>query len=235
MNSIASDNQDSPIKDLVLSIALHMLVVAFFTVKAVFFPTDPIIVQSAIKVDLVGMPEKKVGSPKAKAKRVEAPKVNVETNKPKAKVTKKPKVDTNAQNSAIARLKALEKLKKQQKAVEKEGTSNQVKGNIISPGTKLEGLDKLHHADYLNDVKSHAQQYWELPEWLAKQDLKARVRVYLDDRGYVIKKNLSVSSGNQMFDSKALEAVEKASPFPEPPTKFRAILSVQGMVLGFPE
>jgi colicin import membrane protein len=113
--------------------------------------------------------------------------------------------------------------------------SQQIKGNVLSPGSSLTGLTKLQHDNYMSDLDTHIKQNWSLPEWLAKRDLKAQVRVLIDARGNILERKIVKSSGNPNYDEEALAAIDKSAPFPAPPEKFTAILSVDGIVIGFPE
>ena len=127
--------------------------------------------------------------------------------------------------SAIERLKHLKKV---QSMLEEDDL---VKGNRIAPGTALEGLDKLDYNNYIGVLHSHIQSYWELPQWLAVSDnLNTVVKVYLDPRGYVIKRELIKSSGDTRFDQIVLTAIDRASPFPKPEDKFVDIV-YSGIIL----
>ena len=117
----------------------------------------------------------------------------------------------------------------------KKTTAAKVKGNVLSAGTALSGLSKLQHDTYIADLDSHIKQHWSIPEYLAKKDYKAQVRVRIDENGQIISRQISKSSGNPNYDAEVLATVDKSAPFPRPPEKFIAIVQVDGILIGFPE
>lgn len=60
-----------------ISIALHLAILTIFTVRGIFFPGEPLMLERAIRVDIVGLPEKRKELPK------QAP--PAEVTKPEAK------------------------------------------------------------------------------------------------------------------------------------------------------
>jgi colicin import membrane protein len=99
----------------------------------------------------------------------------------------------------------------------------------------LTGVAKIQHDNFLTQIDHHVKQFWSLPEWLARGGYKARVKIFIDFNGLLLKAELVSTSGNSSYDEVVLETVKKAVPYPVPPEKFRDIMSVSGMVLGFPE
>lgn len=258
-----SERKKEDIQGLLVSLAFHVVIFAFFTVKSIFFSTEPIDYSAAIRVDLVGLPDKldpstilppkqeniEISSPQQKEPQPETktdvaeklpPKEIIEKKEPVFSQKPKPADYKNKQNEALNKLKAmaaLEKIKKESTQGQKSElpTNYQVKGNILSPGTSLTGIDKINHESYLSDLDQHIKQYWALPEWLATQELKAQVRVQIDRNGNLVAKKVIRSSGNPTYDDYVIETVERSIPFPKPPEKLSAILEVNGVVIGFPE
>lgn len=260
----ATSKDDQIMRGLGISLAIHALIASFITLKTVFFEAESIDFSQAVRVDIVGLPEKvdpKTLLPPAKE---EAKSENTlpEKTEPlpqptpiqKAIATKEPavkdkeginleKVKTQ-QQSAIDKLKAmaaLEKIKeeaKNHKASENgksAGGGQKVKGNILSPGTSLRGLAKLQEETYVSNLDHHIKQNWSLPEWLAKRDFKAQARLYIDSRGNILERKIVKSSGNPSYDEEVLATIDRSAPFPIPPDKFLAIFSVDGILIGFPE
>lgn len=240
------NNQDLK-KYVLISIAAHILIVLIFTVKAVFFTGEPIAYESAIRVDLVALPDKlkpqdKVPTPSPTE--IEKPASPKETVKPtpKEKVSDAINLNPNKQKEAalkkLKQISAIEEIEKElqeenkRKALEK---LQKFKGNVLSSGSELTGVAKLQHDNYIATVEKQIRQNWEIPEWLSNKNLKAQVRVRFDENGNVISKDIFKSSGNPTFDDLALDTVQKSSPVPPPPAKFVRILSVEGLLLGFPE
>jgi colicin import membrane protein len=259
---LESEERKENVQGLLASVFLHLTLVLLFTVKSIFFTTEPIDYSAAIRVDLVGLPDKldpstilppkqekaeappspaepKPTEPAPPAKMPEKvdkaePKEPVMAQKPKEKDFKK------QQNEALNKLKAmaaLDKIKKDSVQNQKSDlpANYQVKGNVLSPGTALTGLDRINHESYLSALDQHIKQFWSLPEWLASQDLKAQVRVQIDRSGNLVGKKLVRSSGNSTYDDYALETIERSVPFPKPPDKLSAIMEVNGFLVGFPE
>ncbi|RYZ88219.1 MAG: TonB C-terminal domain-containing protein, partial [Proteobacteria bacterium] len=110
-----------------------------------------------------------------------------------------------------------------------------IKGNVLSPGTELTGLTRLQHDNYLSSLDQQIKQNWVLPQWLSKKQLRAQVRLKLDEKGQVVSRDIVLSSGNSSYDDLALDTIDKSAPFPPPPEKFVSIVAVNGLVIGFPE
>jgi colicin import membrane protein len=255
-----------------ISFALHAVLISFFTLKAVFFTPEAIDFTQAIRVDMVGLPDKvdpttlpapsaakeikakeepkPVEKPAEKVppKKVEAPKPELPKHQPKKDDSVNLEKNKVSQQSAIEKLKAMAALEKIKNEVSEEkkktpppSTSTEssdtakIKGNMVSPGTSLTGLNKLQHDNYGAELNRHIKQHWTLPEWLAKRELQAQVAVYIDSRGNILERKIVKSSGNSSYDEEVLSAVDKSAPFPAPPEKFQAYLSVNGILIGFPE
>ncbi|MCC6137402.1 MAG: cell envelope integrity protein TolA [Bdellovibrionaceae bacterium] len=157
-----------------------------------------------------------------------------EKNEPKEKVK-------DQQNASLDRLKALAKIKdmksKQDAAaaekLAKEG--KQYKGNVLSEGTSLTGVDKLQHDQYLGKLDAHIKNNWKLPAWLTNKPYSTAVLVHFDEKGLVLDKKIVRSSGNSAYDAEALQAVSNSVPFPEPPEHLVNYFKVRGIELRFPE
>lgn len=259
---LQSEERKEDLHGLLVSVIFHVTLVSFFTIKAIFFSPEPIDYSAAIRVDIVGLPdkldpntvlppkeeniEKPAPAPKTPAEpaKKEVTKPTQEKTQPKEPVMpdKTKAVDfQKKQSDALNKLKAmaaLDKIKKEAQQDQQSEASHQqyqVKGNVISPGTSLTGLDKINHESYLADLDQHIKQFWALPEWLASQDLKAQVRVQIDRNGNLLSKKIVRSSGNPTYDEYALETIERSVPFPRPPEKLSAIMEVNGFIVGFPE
>lgn len=247
-----SDDFRSSLK---LSMIAHGVIVAVFTIKAYFFSADPIEYSSAVRVDIIALPDKLDPSKVMLAPQDSKPTSPPESANPKS-ASDPAKSEPDAislqktktqQQEALEKLKRLDALEKIKKQVESEKSQNQdkgeeskqkisqVKGNILSPGTALTGLNKLQHDQYIASLDQHVKQNWALPEWLAKRQLKARARVKIGEAGQILAREIILSSGNSNYDEIVLETIERSAPFPAPPEKFSAIVSHQGIVIGFPE
>lgn len=231
-----------------LSLGAHVFVLLFFTVKAFLLPSDAIDYSSAIRVDIVALPDKldpqqiELVKPEEKAekptaqpqeKEVEALKKESEAISLKKSVSKQQEaLDRLKKMSAIDRIKnEVDINKKKASALEKV---SQVKGNILASGTSLSGLNKLQHDQYISELDAKIKRNWTKPRWI-KDELKARVRIKIDQNGTLISKVLEISSGEPAYDDLVLETIDRSTPFPAPPEKFIDIAAVRGILIGFPD
>lgn len=234
-------------RTLVLSFLLHLLLLGIALVKITFFPSEPLIFQDVMRVDLVALPDKRVVKepPKVAKKKVKIAKPNPKKTTPKAAKKKKPVVQKNKQRDALRQLEALsaldalknletETVEKAEKTPPEPPKKKEFKGNVISVGSSLTGVQKLQQNRYLGQVKQHIAKFWFLPEWLAKSDYKTQITIKIDDDGNLLQREVTKSSGNNDFDQLVIDTVEKSNPLPKPPEKFVEIVAA-GVLLGFPE
>lgn len=193
---------------------------------------------------------------KTEPKEQPAPKSEPVPEAPKAPPPKPeaPTVDLNKtkrdQAAALKRLEALERIERmerQQKVAQAQASkpsratdqgeaapSQVVKGNQKSEGNALRGLQRLEHRGYLANVQSQVKRYWALPNWMINQKLNARVRIWIDSSGNIVKKQMIRASGNADFDERVMNAIESAGKLPEPPADLVNILNVDGLDADFP-
>jgi len=243
------------------SLGLHLALVFFLLVKTFFISNETIDYDSAIRVDLVGLPDKIDPKKLAPAEPVAPPKPKEPEPPPPAEVAKETpklpeqkKIDQDAinldavkkkQQEALNRLKSMSAIEQIKKNLEKQKTEGEnknseksstvVKGNVLSPGTELTGLNKLQHENYVSQIDRQIKQNWSIPEWLAKKDYKAQVLLKLDENGQISFRQIVKSSGNPNYDDAVLETIDKSAPYPAPPEKLIAIIGTRGMLIGFPE
>src|SRR5690606_23938914 len=110
-----------------------------------------------------------------------------------------------------------------------------IKGNVLSVGTSLRGLNKLQFDQYIGSLDVHVKNNWSLPEWMLAQNFRAEVYIRIDRNGQLIERKLRVKSGNSEFDQRVMDALEKSNPFPPPPEKFIDLVGIQGITFAFPE
>ena len=75
-----NESEDLP-RGLVVSFVLHALLLSFFTLKAVFFTPEAIDYSAAIRVDMVGLPDKIQTLPEPAAKEEAKPAGDSDTAK----------------------------------------------------------------------------------------------------------------------------------------------------------
>jgi TonB family protein len=138
--------------------------------------------------------------------------------------------------SALSRMKSLARIRSQVAGQDKSAEAGiLIKGNQISKGTSLSG-DAAETAElsYYDLVKSQLQQTWELPVWLSRQNLSARVEIFINGHGIVHTLRFTKPSGNPQFDEAVKRTIVQAQPFPKPPRDEADSLLVHGISLGFP-
>lgn len=262
MSSTSALDSNSRFKRYVqYSVFAHVFVFLFFSVKAAFFTDDPVIFEQAIRVDMVALPDKvmtelppapETAAPEEKTEPKPTPPPPVAQEKVEPKKEPLPKKTTdkeainldktkNKQKEALAKLKQMEALAEIEQQIEDEKKKKakeavkSYKGNVLSAGTALTGVNKLQADNYLGDLYNHVKSNWFLPEYLRKRNLQTTVQIRIDDSGAVLSKNIAKSSGNPVFDDLVLAAIEKSTPLPRPPEKFVKIASVQGFLIRFSE
>jgi colicin import membrane protein len=233
-------------KPVAVSALAHVMLVLVFLMKAYLAPEQPIDLREAIRVDMVGLPEKQQALPeKTPAPAAQAPppqeKAKVkEPPKPKApehpKVNLHPKKDiAKSEKSALDEIKALAALDKFKNEVAKKPAAKPVKGNQINAGNSLTGLDKIDFDRYFQSIEDKIRANWSLPQWLIDAHLRAQALVLIDENGAIKKKQILKSSGNGEFDDRMMDAIDRSAPFPAPPDRLRSVLSEQGIVFNFPQ
>jgi TonB family protein len=242
-------------QNIVISLGLHFAVVLVIFFRAVLIPSENLDLRDAIRVDMVDLPKKMqtlpettppapTPAPAPAPEPVKPEPVKVEPPKAKPKLPEKPKPDTvnlkKSQANALHKLKemsAFEKLKESAKneASKKPKAADVVRGNKVSAGNSLTGLERLDYNRYYDELKAKVNSNLSIPQWLADADLRAQVQVLIDERGYVTKRTIVRSSNNDVFDAKVIEAIDASSPLPPPPERLRGLLSSSGITFNFPQ
>jgi colicin import membrane protein len=229
---------------LAISAGLHIALLLAYSLKIAIFPSDIIMVPDAIRIDMIGLPDKIQTQPKAAPKA--APPVEIAPAKPEPKAkpdvkTKDLKSEQKKALNALKQLEAMEALKAATPAKVSDQSSDlkpslpEYKGNAVTSGNSFTGISGLVAQEYWSVAKQHVHNFWALPEWLANLPLRASVVVLIDASGKVVKSEIYKTSGNSAFDNASLTAVEAASPFPVPPEKIRDTVIKSWMIFNFPD
>lgn len=229
------------------SLGLHGFLLCALLVRAFFLPSQPLEIRSAIRVDIVGLPDK-ITSPPPTATSHPASEPAKPEESPVAPnpAVAKPKLNTNdIAKKAIERMKAMESIEKMQRETEQQkalqaaavakAKAPTYKGNVLSSGDSLTGLDKVQYDEYFTILKNALQRNFHIPQWLAESNLRAQAVAMVDERGYVIQRQITQSSGNELFDGMVLEAIDKSSPLPPPPSALANIIKFRGVTFNFPK
>ncbi len=245
------------------SLIVHGALLFFFLLKSLVFPGNPVMIAPALRVDVVGLPdllkkdlsrvsktlpndlqEKLVEAAKDAKKIQPVPAPEAVAAKPDEmvmnpkKVEKKPEVDTKEKakklQSALARIRALERLKDSDETESKEDAVV-IKGNQVSKGTSLSGAARENaQAGYYDQIREGLAQFWTLPPWLSRQKLSAQVQIRVGPSGRVLSTNFVRPSGNAQFDEAILSAIRESQPLPRPPKELLDSLASDGVIVGFP-
>ena len=241
----SSDSNQNLRRFLLISLSIHIGVILILFIKSVVLPSIPKEYVPSLRVDLVALPDRKMNDiqvppaskeePKVSPKSAEKAKIETKTEKDGdysvSKKKKKPtKKETEAQQklkNALARIKALERIKAMQ--------GEQIKGNQVSKGSALSGEAKASlETTYFDVVLERVRSYWELPKWLQEQNLDAKVLVFINRRGEISSFKFIKSSGSAQFDDEVKRTLQASSPFAIPPEGILSDVSTEGVVLGFP-
>jgi len=229
------------------SLILHSLILLLIVLKGLFFPSEVEIYIPSLRVDIVDLPDvlkkdlnqiqpkKKESAPEKEAPKAGAPtKTEEMALKEKAVKEKKKSKKEKLKELEAKKKKVLEKLKALE-SVQEEKESQIVKGNIVSPGTALTGdARESAQARYEDGVLERVKSNWELPIWIARQNLSAQILVQIDWQGRVIRTTFRKKSGNPQFDDAVLNAIKNSEPFPAPSSDIAPRLLSDGFLLGFP-
>lgn len=246
------------------SFGLHVAAIVFVIFKSLVFPSKAKPYIPALRVDMVALPDvlkkdlqnlpltdsakqiaeamKNAELEAKKVKPIKPPDTPIEKAEPDEMVLKPKKVqpepDKSAKrekklSSALDRIKALSKIESESKA-ESKASAVIIKGNQISKGSSLSGNAKESEGRYEDAVLSKLQQNWSLPVWLSRQNLSAKVRIFIDSRGRIRNFRFEQPSGNAQFDTAIKKTLEESQPFPPPPEAVASSMLVDGIPLGFP-
>ncbi|HPI39382.1 MAG TPA: TonB family protein [Pseudobdellovibrionaceae bacterium] len=251
---IENKEENSIFSGLSLSVAAHAAILSIFLIKTVFFKPLEVDYTAAIRVDLVGLPDKienieNVENTKENSKTAEKaqalekvpPPIQLDKPAPPEEAVKiKP---SKTQKEALDKIKtqsALDKIRKElakdhiKKLSQTPSGARPVKGDVVSEGSALKGLEKLELNEYAVILDRHIKQNWQLPEWLSGKGYQAQVRVFVSKSGALIGKNLVSSSGNSEYDQAALNTIQASAPFPSPPGLVAGAMENRGFVVFFP-
>lgn len=229
-------------KILLKSLLAHLALFIIIALWGVFHSPKPLEYIPSIQVDLIGLPDLKKSeleqasplNPSSSSK----PKnpISTKTSPKPQPINKTSEVEwglkkKNKKNlqEAINRIKALEAMEQEVNASGKK-IKMQAKGNKISKGTSLTGEEGSEENFYIGKMVDRLREHWNLPIWLSRQKLDAKVLVLFDRYGYVKSAQLVKSSGNKQFDDLVLQTIQSAQPFGPPPEE----VADNGVTFGFP-
>ena len=191
-----------------------------------FKQNKSLVIRNSIQIDSIGLPDLPSKS-KAKKKKIKAVSIQAKKkqsqNKKKEKAVKKPKQKEKKEKSTDSKNNSPAKNDKLNK------------GNKLSKGSK-EGKPNLTAQElseislYANQIDSQIREQWRLPKYLTDTNLTAQVEIKINKLGRLIYKQILISSGNELFDSFVLKAIDSAEPYPAPSADIESFIK-GGIVL----
>lgn len=111
-------------------------------------------------------------------------------------------------------------------------------GNKVSQGVSIYGSGNAQAMTafqvYIAKLPEYIRPHWRLPSFLLQKGLKCRVRVWLNIDGSLKRAEIYQSSGDNEYDHRAVQAVERAAPFPKLSEEFGDRALNGDILLGFP-
>lgn len=239
-----------------IALVLILIAIQWFAGINIFENTkkeNVTVIQSAVRVDVVGMPKFTV----QELKKMNVSPVNTveEVGSEKERVDK---IDSDLDFKKLSKKVDLNKLlnnlsQKENKKKSKGNAKDKIKdmlaknkslkslvleGNKISKGTSIVGdnleLENSLFNEYIANLPNLIRPNWKLPSYLIDQELKCRVRIFIAANGKILKTQIYESSGIDEFDEKALKALKASDPLPAPDKNILAKVAAGEVILGFP-
>lgn len=250
-------------KNFLLSLIGHgLLILLSFIggeiISKVFRSNDVEIINSSVRVDVVGMPKFTVQELKVmEAKPIienepEVAKGAVEETKTETEdvikkddlviqeVGKKKKASFLNMLNDYSSKKVTAKIENKGK---KNGIGNKnldsliIEGNRLSQGSALVGdytdVQNSEFSAYVQNIPGIIRPFWKLPSYLLEKELRCRIKIFLSPNGELLKLDILESSGLAEFDTRAEKALRDAI-FPKPSNEVGKRLTSSGIILGFP-
>lgn len=111
-------------------------------------------------------------------------------------------------------------------------------GNRVSKGVSIYGsgsqAEMTAFQIYIAKLPEMIKPQWKLPSFLLSKGLKCRVRIWINNDGTLKRAEIYQSSGDQEYDHRAIQAVERAAPFPKLSEEYGNRAQNGDIVLGFP-
>ncbi len=257
-------------KALYFSLSVHLfLVLLAYLFSSISFSWirshfQPKLMNTAVRVDVVGMP--KYSLQELKSMKLPTLATEVKTTHQQKAATSSTfegayKADdeykklnkTKKLNDILANLskKKIIKQAKNAKGANEENESDSktlsteqinklvLEGNKVSKGTALVGDSSdevmMEFAQYANTIPDLIRKHWRLPTYLMNnENLKCRIRIYISSDGKLLKAEVYEGSGVDEYDQKALRAVKDVKAFPTPSKAIVHRVSSGDLLLGFP-
>jgi len=107
-------------------------------------------------------------------------------------------------------------LKESSEPPESSDTPLNKNDNNSNSSDLISGKQMSELSYYASQISMQAKRNWNLPSYLTNQALTTQVEININSEGTLIYKQILISSGDDLYDSFVLKAIEKASPYPKP-------------------
>lgn len=218
---------------LFLSITIHVLLAAVIVIshsarKSIFY-TPAYEVALLPRTEVIRPEEVR---PKKEVSPLEKP--EKEKIRPKARKGKKPvviakiKKDSHRPDDAVAKIRekiaaeeAVENIRK--KVKEKETTSSGKIKIAARPPTKVYHYDELDAElkAYFDKISLMVNEAWSLPEALRNKGFKTILSIHIRRDGTIESLWIEEGSGNKFYDESTLRAINKVTPLPPLPKRWK--------------
>ncbi len=240
---------------LIKALSLHLVLLVLIVFYHILVDMDLIsgfkrkkivkVVQTAVRVDVVGMP--KMTLQELKKLDLNPSAVEIDDSKKMAKSNEmsevefkkvKKKVNLNNLLKNFSTKKVVKNKKKEKSIQQKKLQQLILEGNKVSKGQSVSGEDQSAidevFLDYIRTLPDRIRPFWKLPSYLIERGLQCRLRVFIASDGKVLKIELFESSGEAEYDQLAIDAVKKTQKFPKPNSSILARVTAGEVLLGFP-
>ncbi len=256
------DSRDNLKRYIQLSLAAHFIIfIGIFSMKSLYpvFKIDNKlkinVLQSTVKVDVVGMPKNTLKELRQLSqntgawnkKKMFEVKKSANTNKIEYLKPKERKNFMSMLQQLSSKKDEKSKMDKKNKPTKKNRFDRNMKsklrklvlsGNKVSKGNSLVGINSQEVMDsfnkYVMALPDIIKRHWKLPQFLLEQTLQCRIQLFLTRGGQILKVEIFESSGNSEYDHFALSSIKKSAPFPEVDDSILHRISRGDIILGFP-
>ena len=236
---ITDNKKNSFFLFLFISFGFHVLLIVFIFISNHFWKffgeEKQFIMPPSIRIDSIGLPD----PPKKNIITEKKPIIPLpkKTEKKKDKPIKKKKEEVK-KNKETEKKKITEKEKPEQEPKDSKEEVN--KGNQLNKEGEKEGEEIISKDTlsaiytYTEMIKQKIRSNWDLPKYLTEINLITQIELKISPDGSIFYKNIHSSSGNDLFDSYVLKAIETAAPYPPPPDTAKKYIQKGGFVLTVP-
>lgn len=231
-----------PRSALVASIIVHMMFpVGLLTIKIleyfniqIFPPNRKVheVYQEYVQVDMVALPDIAIkdldkvdvtqdvdDKEAAASKAVDDAMLLEAERKQQEKALKETRAKEEAEKKkALAKLEEEAKREAALKALSDEGKKSRkkLKGNIVSQGAAAVGMIGTPKDRYDSLIQAKIKKYFSILPSQANRGLEAIVHIEIFPTGRVREKRLAKMSGDSLYDSSVMQAIDEAQPLPVP-------------------